>query len=117
MEGGVVTSGVDAHVADGRRARAASLSRYAITAAFVAVIALAFHIAGGSGSTATTNLSVLVLSTLIAQVSLPRRELSSLLLATSQRAYFENPRHDRRAVARPALPHMLSQTGRVYEGQ
>jgi hypothetical protein len=116
MEGGLVASGVDVPVVDGRQARFANLSRHAITAAFVAVIALAFHISGASGSTATTNLSVLVLSTLIAQVSLPRRQLRSLLLATSQRAYFENPRHDRRAVARTALPHMLSQTGGVHEG-
>jgi hypothetical protein len=116
MEGGVVAAHVDTRVVDGRQARFANLSRHAITAAFVAVIALAFHISGASGSTATTNLSVLVLSTLIAQVSLPRRELRSLLLATSQRAHFENPRYDRRAVARPALPHMLSQTGRVHEG-
>jgi hypothetical protein len=115
MEGGVVTSGVDAHAADRGRARIANLSRHAITAAFVAVIALAFHITGGSRATATTNLSVLVLSTLIAQVSLPRRQLRSLLIASSKRAYFENPRHDRRAVARPALPHMLSQTSRVHE--
>ena len=107
---------VDTRAVDGRQARSANLSRHAITAAFVAVIALAFHISGASGSTATTNLSVLVLSTLIAQVSLPRRELRSLLLATSRRAYFENPAYDRRAVARPALPNMLSQTGRVHEG-
>lgn len=99
---------------DGKAARIAHrLSKHTITAAFVAVVALAFHLTGSTSSTAIANQSVLVLATLIAQISLPHRQLSSVLRESSIRRHFEHPRYDRRAVARPApLTHMLSETGR-----
>jgi hypothetical protein len=50
--------------------------------AFVAVIALIFHVTG-SGSREPTSLSVLVLAILIAQVTMPHRHLRTLLSAPS----------------------------------
>jgi hypothetical protein len=110
----MATSGVDFRTRDGRVARITHrLSKHTITAAFVAVVALAFHLTGSTSSTAIANQSVLVLATLIAQISLPHRQLSTVLRESSIRRHFERPRYDRRAVARPAqLTHMLSETSR-----
>lgn len=83
MHGGRVNHSVDAHVDGGRAARVAwSFSRHVTIAAFVAVIALIFHVTG-SGSGEPTTLSVLVLAILIAQVTMPHRHLRTLLSAPS----------------------------------
>ena len=120
-------SAAEIRPSDGKTARIAHrVSKHTTTAAFVAVVAhpsahdhggvvasLAFHITGSTSSTAIANQSVLVLATLIAQISFPHQQLSSVLRESSIRRHFEHPRYDRRAVARPAsLIHMLSETGR-----
>jgi hypothetical protein len=67
----------------GRASRVAwSFSRHTTIGAFVAVIALTFHVSG-SGSRAPASLSVLVLAILIAQVTMPHRHLRTLLSAPS----------------------------------
>ncbi|GEM_PF-6294894 len=87
MEGGVASTAVDIRVDAGRSAVAArSVSRLTVIAAFVAVIALIFHVTGSTGPEALANQSVLVLAVLIGQVPMPRRELRSLLRAQSQLA-------------------------------
>lgn len=107
-------SAAEIRPSDGKTARIAHrVSKHTTTAAFVAVVALAFHITGSTSSTAIANQSVLVLATFIAQISFPHQQLSSVLRESSIRRHFEHPRYDRRAVARPAsLIHMLSETGR-----
>jgi hypothetical protein len=85
MEGGVASTVVDVRVDTGRGASAARcVSRLTVVAAFVAVIALIFHVTGSTGPEALANQSVLVLAVLIGQVPMPRRELRSLLQARSQ---------------------------------
>jgi hypothetical protein len=80
MEGGVASRTVDIRVDDGRTASVARfVSRQTILAAFVAVIAVVFHVTGSTGPGAPANQSVLALAVLIGQVNLPRRELSRLL--------------------------------------
>jgi hypothetical protein len=95
MTGGVVST-VDVHVDGDRAARVARFfSRQTIIAAFVAVIALVFHVTGSTGpGAATTNMSVFVLAILIAQVTMPHRHLRALLSA---------PAHTTRYVADPQL--------------
>jgi predicted dinucleotide-binding enzyme len=70
---------------DGGRAASVArfFSRQTIVAAFVAVIAMVFHVTGSTGPEATANQSVLVLAILIAQITMPRRQLRDLLRAPS----------------------------------
>src|ERR1700730_48882 len=95
MQGGIATS-VGIRTESGRGATVARFfSRQTIIAAFVAVIALIFHVTGSTGpGAATTNMSVFVLSILIAQVTMPHRHLRHLLSA---------PSHTTRYVANPEL--------------
>ncbi len=81
MAGGVVSQSVDGFVESRTSSGAGFFSRYFPVAALVAVIAVIFHVTGSTGPWATANQSVLVLATLIAQISLPRRQLRHLLLA------------------------------------
>ena len=75
VEGGVVSASV-VRVDGGRAVSVARfVSRHTIVAAFVAVIAMIFHVTGSTGPHATANQSVLVLAILVAQISLPRRQL------------------------------------------
>ena len=85
MSGGAVSQSVDVRVDGGRAQRVASLfSRQTTIAAFVAVIALIFHVTGATGpEAATANQSVFVLAILIAQVTMPHRHLRALLSAPS----------------------------------
>src|SRR5579872_6485879 len=64
------------------RRLAGFLVRQAILGAFVTVIALVHHLTGSSGS--TLNISVLVLGILIAQVTIPHRQLRMLLYPLPQ---------------------------------
>jgi hypothetical protein len=91
-----MVSSVDIRVEAGRAASVARFfSRQTIIAAFVAVVALIFHLTGSTGPGAsTTNMSVFVLSILIAQVTMPHRHLRALLSA---------PSHTTRYVANPQL--------------
>lgn len=95
MEGAIVSS-VDIRADSGRGATVARFfSRQTIIAAFVAVVALIFHVTGSTGPAAsTTNMSVFVLAILIAQVTMPHRHLRQLLSA---------PTHTTRYVADPQL--------------
>jgi hypothetical protein len=84
MEGGVATRVVDARVGDGSAARVARfISRQTILAAFVAVIALVFHVTGSTGPGTPANQSVLALAVLIGQINMPRRQLRGLMRANS----------------------------------
>jgi hypothetical protein len=84
MEGGVASRTVDVRVHDGRTASVAKfISRQTILAAFVAVIALVFHVTGSTGPGTAANQSVLALAVLIGQVNLPRRHLRLLMGARS----------------------------------
>lgn len=84
MEGGVASRTVDVRIDDGRTARVTRfISRQTILAAFVAVIAVVFHVTGATGPTATANQSVLALAVLIGQINVPRRHLHRLLRPTS----------------------------------
>ncbi len=88
MEGGVASRTVDIRVDDGRTASVARfVSRQTILAAFVAVIAVVFHVTGSTGPGAPANQSVLALAVLIGQVNLPRRQLGRLLGGTSIASY------------------------------
>jgi hypothetical protein len=91
-----MVSSVDIRADSGRGASVARFfSRQTIIAAFVAVVALIFHVTGSTGpGAATTNMSVFVLSILIAQVTMPHRHLRALLSA---------PSHTTRYVANPQL--------------
>jgi hypothetical protein len=84
MTGGVVGS-IDAQVEADRPARVARFfSRQTTIAAFVAVIALIFHVTGSTGpESATANMSVFVLAIVIAQVTMPHRHLRLLLTSPS----------------------------------
>ncbi len=95
MQGGIA-SAVDIRADGGRGATIARFfSRQTIIAAFVAVVALIFHITGSTGAGAeTTNISVFVLAIVIAQVTMPHRHLRALLSA---------PSHTTRYVADPQL--------------
>jgi hypothetical protein len=80
MEGGVASRAVDIRVDTGSTASIARfVSRQAILAAFVAVIALVFHVTGSTGPGSTANQSVLALAVLIGQLNMPRRQLRRLL--------------------------------------
>ncbi|MFZ0921340.1 MAG: hypothetical protein WB807_00475 [Candidatus Dormiibacterota bacterium] len=96
MEGGLVRQSAEGRVDAGRADSVARFfSRQTIIGAFVAVIALIFHATGSTGpGAATTNMSVFVLSILIAQVTMPHRHLRQLLSA---------PSHTTRYVANPQL--------------
>jgi hypothetical protein len=85
MEGGVASRTVDIRVDDGRIATVARFfSRQAILAAFVAVIAVVFHVTGATGPGSTANQSVLALAVLIGQINVPRRQLRRLLHGTTK---------------------------------
>jgi hypothetical protein len=85
MEGGVASRTVDIRVDDGRTASVARfVSRQTILAAFVAVIAVVFHVTGSTGPGAAANQSVLALAVLIGQVNMPRRQLHRLLRGTAR---------------------------------
>ena len=58
------------------------LARQLILGAFVAVIALVFHVTGSTGPGSTANQSVLALAVLIAQINMPRRQLRRVLQGT-----------------------------------
>jgi hypothetical protein len=80
MEGGVSSRTVDIRVDAGRTASIARfVSRQTILAAFVAVIAVAFHVTGSTGPGSPANQSVLALAVLIGQVNMPRRQFSHVL--------------------------------------
>jgi hypothetical protein len=80
MEGELASRTVDIRVDDGRTASVARfVSRQTILAAFVAVIAVVFHVTGSTGPGAPANQSVLALAVLIGQVNMPRRQLGRLL--------------------------------------
>jgi hypothetical protein len=82
MEGGVASRTVDVRVDGGRTASVAKfISRQTILAAFVAVIALVFHVTGSTGPGSAANQSVLALAVLIGQVNMPRRQLGRLMQA------------------------------------
>ena len=94
MEGGLVRQSAEGRVHAGRADSVARFfSRQTIIGAFVAVIALIFHVTGSTGpGAATTNMSVFVLSILIAQVTMPHRHLRHLLSAPSHTTrYVANP--------------------------
>ncbi len=96
MEGGLVRQSGEGRV-QARRADSVArfFSRQTIIGAFVAVIAMIFHATGSTGpGAATTNMSVFVLSILVAQVTMPHRHLRQLLSA---------PSHTTRYVANPQL--------------
>jgi hypothetical protein len=89
-----MVSAVDIRVDGGRGATIARFfSRQTIIAAFVAVVALIFHVTGSTGPEfSTTNMSVFVLAILIAQVTMPHRHLRELLSApTFTTRYVANP--------------------------
>jgi hypothetical protein len=80
MEGGVASRTVDVRVDSGGTASVTRfLSRQLILGAFVAVIALVYHVTGSTGPGSTANQSVLALAVLIAQINMPRRHLRRLL--------------------------------------
>ena len=84
MEGGVASRSVDIRVDAARTASVARfVSKQTILAAFVAVIAVVFHVTGSTGPGAPANQSVLALAVLIGQVNVPRRQLGRLLARTS----------------------------------
>ena len=84
MEGGVASTAV-VRVDGGRVASAARfIARQSVVAAFIAVIAMAFHVTGSTGPSATANQSVLVLAVLIGQITMPRRQLRDLLRTHQQ---------------------------------
>jgi hypothetical protein len=85
MEGGVASRIVAVRVNDGSRTARVTrfISRQTILAAFVAVIAVVFHVTGATGPTATANQSVLALAVLIGQINVPRRHLQRLLRTAS----------------------------------
>jgi hypothetical protein len=84
MEGGPTAQTVDIRVDPGVAANAARyISRLATIAAFVAVIAVIFHVTGSLGPRATANQAVLVLAILIGQVNMPHRKLRGMLRAPS----------------------------------
>jgi hypothetical protein len=91
-----MVSSVDIRVDGGRGASVARFfSRQTTIAAFVAVIALIFHVTGATGpEAATANMSVFVLAILIAQVTMPHRHLRALLSA---------PSHTTRSLDNPQL--------------
>lgn len=98
MERGVVSESVRAQVRDsGTQRLAGFVSRQMILGAVVAVIALVYHITGSSGSTA--NMSVLALGVLIAQVTVPHRQLRSLLYPQPPLRTIVSPSPERGALA------------------
>jgi hypothetical protein len=84
MQGGAATHVVAVRV-DNTWATAVTrfISRQSILAAFVAAIALVFHVTGSTGPGSTANQAVLVLAVLIAQINMPRRQLRGLLRGVS----------------------------------
>ncbi len=88
MEGGVASRVVDVRV-DSTWAASVTrfISRQSILAAFVAVIALVFHVTGSTGPGSTANQAVLALAVLIAQINMPRRQLRRLLQGTLTQAH------------------------------
>jgi hypothetical protein len=88
MQGGVVSRTVDIRVNAGRTASVARfVSRQTILAAFVAVIAVVFHVTGSTGPGSPANQSVLALAVLIGQVNMPRRQFGHLLRGTPATAF------------------------------
>jgi hypothetical protein len=80
MEGGVASHVVDVRVDTGWAATVTRfISRQSILAAFVAVIALVFHVTGSTGPGSTANQAVLALAVLIGQITMPRKQLRRLL--------------------------------------
>lgn len=85
MEGEVASRAVDGRAKDVRTASVTRfISRQTILAAFVAVIALVFHVTGSTGPGSTANQSVLALAILVGQINMPRRQLRRLLGETSR---------------------------------
>jgi hypothetical protein len=85
MEGGVASHIVDVRVDNGWAASVTRfISRQSILAAFVAVIALVFHVTGSTGPGSTANQAVLALAVLIGQINMPRRQLRRLLRERSR---------------------------------
>jgi hypothetical protein len=84
MEGGVASHVVDVRVDTGGAASVTRfISRQSVLAAFVAVIALAFHVTGSTGPGSSAQQAVLPLAVLIGQINMPRRQLCRLLRGTS----------------------------------
>jgi hypothetical protein len=85
MEGGVASHVVDVRIDSGRSANVTRfISRQSTLAAFVAVIALAFHVTGSTGPSSSAQQAVLPLAVLIGQVNMPRRQLRRLLREASK---------------------------------
>jgi hypothetical protein len=84
MKGGAATHGLDVRVDNTMVAGVTRfISRQSVLAAFVAAIALVFHVTGSTGPGSTANQAVLVLAVLIAQINMPRRQLRGLLRGMS----------------------------------
>ena len=103
MTGGVVSS-IDVQVEADRPTRVARFfSRQMTIAAFVAVIALIFHVTGSTGpELATANMSVFVLAILIAQVAMPHRHLRQLMTSPSHTTSVARQRRARHHLAAAA---------------
>jgi hypothetical protein len=84
MEGGVASPAVDVRIDNGGTASVTRfLARQLILGAFVAVIALVFHVTGSTAPGSAASQSVLALAILIGQINMPRRQLQHLLRGTS----------------------------------